>query len=65
MERHANFALVGASSIALLLAAVVFVVWLGGSAQERDSYRIVFNGPVRGLSVGGEVQFNGINVGEM
>jgi phospholipid/cholesterol/gamma-HCH transport system substrate-binding protein len=65
MERHANFALVGASSIALLLAAVVFVVWLGGSAQERDSYRIVFNGPVRGLSVGGEVQFNGINVGEI
>ncbi len=65
MERHANYALVGAASIALLIAALVFVVWLGSSAQEKDSYRIVFNGPVRGLSVGGEVQFNGIKVGEI
>jgi len=65
MERHANYALVGAASIALLIAALVFVVWLGGSAKQSDSYRIVFQGPVRGLSVGGEVQFNGIKVGEI
>lgn len=56
MERHANYALVGAASIALLIATLVFVVWLGGSAKGSDSYQIVFHGPVRGLSVGGEVQ---------
>lgn len=65
MERHANYALVGAASIALLIATLVFVVWLGGSAKGSDSYQIVFHGPVRGLSVGGEVQFNGIKVGEI
>src|SRR3546814_9864301 len=30
-----------------------------------DGYRIIFDGPVRGLSEGGEVQFNGIPVGEI
>lgn len=65
MERHANYALVGAASIALLIAALVFVVWLGGSAKESDPYQIIFVGPVRGLSVGGEVQFNGIKVGQI
>lgn len=65
MERHANYALVGAASITLLIAALVFIVWLGGSSKQSDSYRVVFQGPVRGLSVGGEVQFNGIKVGEI
>ncbi|MCF8710052.1 MlaD family protein [Rhizorhapis sp. SPR117] len=67
MERHANYALVGAVSIVLLIATVVFVVWLGGSQfrREHDPYQIVFHGPIRGLSVGGEVQFNGIKVGEI
>lgn len=67
MERHANYALVGAVSIVLLIATLVFVVWLGGSQFRRvhDPYQIVFQGPVRGLSVGGEVQFNGIKVGEI
>lgn len=55
MERQANYALVGAISTLLLIAGVVFVVWLGGSrfSNEYDRYRIIFEGPVRGLSVGG------------
>lgn len=67
MERHANYALVGAVSIVLLIATLVFVVWLGGSQfrREHDPYQIVFHGPVRGLSVGAEVQFNGIKVGQI
>lgn len=67
MERHASYALVGIVSTALLIAAIVFVVWLGGSkfGGSDDPYRIVFHGPVRGLSVGAEVQFNGIKVGQI
>ena len=33
--------------------------------QEYDVYDIIFYGPVRGLSEGGEVHFNGIRVGEV
>lgn len=67
MERHANYALVGAVSIILLSAALIFVVWLGGTrfGQTNDDYRVIFHGPVRGLSVGGEVQFNGIKMGQI
>ncbi len=67
MERHANYALVGIVSTVFLIASIVFVVWLGGSQFRRDHdlYRIMFVGPVRGLSKGGEVQFNGIKVGQI
>lgn len=67
MERHAHFALVGAASLAIIIAAFVFVVWLGNAQFNRqyDEYRIIFTGPVRGLSEGGEVQFNGIKVGQI
>ncbi|GAA0439737.1 MULTISPECIES: MlaD family protein [Sphingomonas] len=67
MERHANYALVGAISVLLIISSLVFVVWLGGSRfnQQYDQYRIIFHGPVRGLSVGAEVQFNGIKFGQI
>ena len=67
MERHANYALVGIVTILLLIMGLVFVVWLGqtGFQRETDRYRIVFVGAVRGLTEGGDVQFNGIKVGEI
>lgn len=67
MERQANFALVGALSVALLIGALVFIVWLAQFSfnEQFDEYRINFRGPVSGLSKGGEVQFNGIKVGEI
>ncbi|WP_454887525.1 MlaD family protein [Sphingomonas oryzagri] len=67
MERHAHFALVGIISTLLLIAALIFVVWLGRAEfhQRYDRYRIVFQGPVRGLSEGGDVQFNGIKFGQI
>ena len=67
MERHAHYALVGMISTLLLLAGFVFVIWLGQYQfdHQYDLYRIVFQGPVRGLSNGGEVQFNGIKIGEI
>jgi phospholipid/cholesterol/gamma-HCH transport system substrate-binding protein len=67
MERHAHYALVGAASVAIIIAAFVFVVWLGNAqfSRQYDEYRIIFSGPVRGLSEGGDVQFNGIKVGQI
>jgi phospholipid/cholesterol/gamma-HCH transport system substrate-binding protein len=67
MERNANYALVGLASMLLLAGLVVFVVLLAGNKFNRDYdlYDIVFQGPVRGLSQGGEVHFNGIKVGDV
>ena len=67
MERNANYALVGLASTLLLIGMIVFSVWLAAFKfnQDYDYYDIVFKGPVRGLSQGGEVHFNGIKVGEV
>jgi len=67
MERNANYALVGFAALMLFIGMIVFVVWLARVqfAQQYDIYDVVFEGPVDGLSVGGEVHFNGIKVGEI
>ncbi|MFN3513678.1 MAG: MlaD family protein [Phenylobacterium sp.] len=67
MEKDANYALVGLSTLILIVGLLIFVVWLGRWTVARDYtvYDIVFQGPVRGLSQGGEVHFNGIKVGEV
>lgn len=67
MEKNANYALVGLSSLILLAGLIIFIVWLARFQVNRDYdlYDIVFQGPIRGLSQGGEVHFNGIKVGEV
>jgi phospholipid/cholesterol/gamma-HCH transport system substrate-binding protein len=67
MERNANYALVGLISTILLIAMIVFIFWLTNFAlsAKYDNYDVVFHGPITGLSRGGDVQFNGIKVGEV
>jgi len=67
MEKNANYALVGLSSLILFIGLLIFVVWLARLRinAEYDMYDIVFQGPINGLSQGGEVRFNGIKVGEV
>lgn len=67
MERNANYALVGFASLVLFIGLAAFVLWLAQVrfARDYDLYDIVFDGPVRGISVGGDVNFNGIKVGEI
>jgi phospholipid/cholesterol/gamma-HCH transport system substrate-binding protein len=67
MERNANYALVGLISTILLIAMIVFIFWLTNFAlsAKYDDYEVVFRGPISGLSRGGDVQFNGIKVGEV
>jgi phospholipid/cholesterol/gamma-HCH transport system substrate-binding protein len=51
----------------LLVGLAAFVLWLARVQFNRDYdvYDILFDGPVRGISQGGEVHFNGIKVGEI
>jgi len=67
MERDAHYAAVGIATVALIAALAVFTIWLARLQFDSnyDVYDIVFYGPVRGLSEGGEVHFNGIRVGEV
>lgn len=67
MEKTANYALVGLFSLILLVGLIAFGIWLAQFNLNRDfqKYDIVFQGPVNGLSKGGEVRFNGIKVGEL
>jgi phospholipid/cholesterol/gamma-HCH transport system substrate-binding protein len=67
MERQANYTMVGLLSLVLIAGLLAFSLWLARITfnQEYVEYDVVFMGPVSGLSQGGEVQFNGIKVGEV
>ncbi|GAB4192503.1 MAG: MlaD family protein [Wenzhouxiangellaceae bacterium] len=66
METRAHFVLIGVFTLLVSLGALLFVLWLGKySDQEYDYYDVIFEEPVTGLSQGGAVQYNGIQVGEV
>jgi phospholipid/cholesterol/gamma-HCH transport system substrate-binding protein len=67
MEKNANYALVGLSTLILTIGLVIMLAWLAkvSFTREYDVYDVLFQGPVRGLNQGGEVHFNGIKVGEV
>jgi phospholipid/cholesterol/gamma-HCH transport system substrate-binding protein len=67
METRANYALIGAFTLAMIFAAFGFVYWFSGPSQtgKQEVYQIVFSGAVSGLSPGSSVLFNGVKVGEV
>jgi len=67
METRANHVLIGLFTLAVALGAVLFALWAAKYSAERQwaEYDIVFNEAVTGLTNGGIVQYNGINVGEV
>jgi phospholipid/cholesterol/gamma-HCH transport system substrate-binding protein len=67
METRASFVLIGSFTLAVIAAAVGFVMWFQSlhTAKARSPIRIVFEGPASGLRNGGSVNFNGIRVGEV
>src|SRR5208283_2320837 len=67
METRANFVMIGAFTLAAILGAFAFVMWIAGygTSGTHRHYQVVFNGSVSGLSVGSNVLFNGLKVGEV
>jgi len=65
METKANYVLIGAFTLAVIVAAFLFVLWFSGASKtaEQRAYRVVFTGSVSGLTRGSTVLFNGLNVG--
>ena len=67
METRANHVLIGLFTIIFAILTVLFALWAANWTTDRnwDNYDIVFTEAVTGLSTGGIVQYNGINVGEV
>ena len=67
METRANHVLIGLFTIIVAILAVLFALWAANWTSNRnwDNYDIIFTEAVTGLSTGGIVQYNGINVGEV
>ena len=67
METRANYVLIGAFTLVVAVALLLFGLWAAKYSSERSwqRYMIVFDEAVTGLSVGSPVQFNGIAVGSI
>ena len=66
METRANYALIGAFTLAVVAAAFMFVFWFSQASKEGTrEIRIEFSSSVSGLSRGSNVTFNGVRVGEV
>jgi len=67
METRANYVVIGAFTLAAVVGAFLFVMWIAGYATPggHRAFQVVFNGSVSGLSNGANVLFNGIKVGEV
>ncbi|MDQ3057875.1 MAG: MCE family protein [Pseudomonadota bacterium] len=65
METKANYVLIGAFTIAVAIFGLLFALWAANYSSEKSfrEYHVVFNEAVTGLSEGGVVRYNGINVG--
>lgn len=67
METRANYVLIGAFTIIIAGALLLFGLWAAKYSSERtwQEYQVVFREAVTGLSVGSTVQYNGIAVGSI
>src|SRR6201981_555685 len=67
METRANYVLIGSFTLAVIAAAIGFVLWFQSlhTTKQRSPLRVVFEGPAAGLRNGGTVNFTGIRIGEV
>ncbi len=67
METRANYILVGIVTLTVLLASFGFVYWIARFGDTTNSVQLEVRipGSVTGLSVGSQVLFNGIKVGDV
>ena len=66
METRSNHILVGGVVLGMLVAVVLFIVWLTQAGGDQDKkYDIFFSQAVDGLAKGSAVTFSGVPVGQV
>src|SRR3954447_15333866 len=66
METRSNHILVGSVVMALLVAVIVFIVWISNAGGKRDKrYDVFFHQAVDGLATGSAVTFSGVPVAQV
>ena len=67
MEFQARYTLIGLFTLGVIGTVFLFIYWLGtiGGLQQRDYYKIRFEGHVLGLTRGSRVLYNGLHIGEV
>src|ERR1700740_1745143 len=67
METRANYVLIGSFTLAVIAAAIGFVLWFQSlhTPHQRTPFPRVCEGRAAGRGNGGSVNFNGIRVGEV
>ena len=67
MESRANYAVIGAFTLAVVVSAFAFVFWFSGVEKPSglNTYKVIFKGSISGLATGNPVLFNGVRVGEV
>src|SRR3954465_10487959 len=66
METRSNHILVGSVVMALLVAVIVFIVWISNAGGKQDKrYDVFFHQAVDGLAKGSAVTFSGVPVGQV
>jgi phospholipid/cholesterol/gamma-HCH transport system substrate-binding protein len=67
METRANYALIGAFTLAVIAAGFFFVYFISGTSRPAglQTFKVEFTGSVSGLARGNWVLFNGLRIGEV
>ena len=66
MENRSNYVMVGGVVMALLVAVVVFLIWIANAGSDTEKeYDIFFRQGVSGLNKGSVVSYSGVPVGQV
>jgi phospholipid/cholesterol/gamma-HCH transport system substrate-binding protein len=65
METRSNYVMVGAVTVALLIGALLFIVWLAGLGGKTTKCYDIYFPAVGGIDKGSNVSFSGVHVGSV
>lgn len=65
METRSNYVMVGVVTVALLIGALLFIVWIAGLSTAANKCYDIYFPAVGGINKGSNVSFSGVPVGQV
>jgi phospholipid/cholesterol/gamma-HCH transport system substrate-binding protein len=65
METRSNYVMVGTVTVALLIGALLFIVWIAGVSSGANKCYDIYFPAVGGINKGSNVSFSGVPVGQV